>query len=146
MILLCGENDEKRAIREDKEAYILLIYLLKRMNHSSSSSLSHPLIRPKPHFFSLISIHIPPNNVISPQNNPEITPNSPSANYSLSPIIPPSLPSTLTTAIPKPPRYIRLLTLLSETQKLSLYPQTHLFSETQNTSCSITSSRQKLYS
>ena len=101
MIWLCGENDEKRAIREDKEAYILLIYLLKRMNHSSSSSLLHPLIRPKPHFFSLISIHIPPNNVISPQNNPEITPNSPSANYSLSPIIPPSLPSTLTTAIPQ---------------------------------------------
>ena len=101
MIWLCGENDEKRAIREDKEAYILLIYLLKRMNHSSSSSLLHPLIRPKPHFFSLISIHIPPNNVISPQNNPEITPNSPSANYSLSPIIPPSLPSTLTTTIPQ---------------------------------------------
>ena len=59
------------------------------------------MLRPKPHFFSLISIHIPPNNVISPQNNPEITPNSPSANYSLSPIIPPSLPSTLTTTIPQ---------------------------------------------
>lgn len=73
-----------------------------------------------------------------PSPPPQTTPYLPSS-LPLSP--PPSQQPS-----PKPSRYIRLLTLLSETQKLSLYPQTHLFSETQNTSCSITSSRQKLYS